>query len=634
MRAQLVPGTNVDGQARGLLWPLALGVVCVTLGCSSGKPPGGTAAGGAPGAAGATGGAGTGAGGAGTGGAPGAAGGAPGHDGGMDLGASGGGAGRPAPPDAGAPDAARDTRDAGPSGSDSGTIGSCAATGAGNHYVDSLAGNDTADGATPATAWKSLSKVNTTTFQPGDHLCFKAGSTFTGQLHPLGSGTAAAAIVIDQYGTGAKPRFNAGAGVLDTVLLLNQSYWEINNLEVTNNQATAGDYRAVAIRGNDAGVLHHIAIRSCFVHDVTGVVNWIGGSTADNIPPWVTFQTGWDVSKRTGGIVVEVQSTSGTPTWFDDVAIENNTVQDTSFGGIIFKQFDGGFGWGIRNSPTDTHFMPHTNIVIRGNYLSQTNTIYGCNAIYVTGSRGVLIERNVSQNAGTSAIEVYNSDNFTVQYNETFGTVRKANGADFNGIDADRATTKAVIQYNYIHDNGDGILLAQFAFGDSVVRYNLIINNSRYGINLHSDASATNQTYNNLLFASGLNAASLVNSSGGTAALVAAYSLRNNILFTTRTGDAAVTAAGITYASNLYSGLPAVAGDPSAKTGDPMFTNSATHPSGGAAGPALTGLGGFQLRAGSPAINGGIAIAGNGGLDFWGDALYKGLPDIGPYEAP
>jgi hypothetical protein len=626
MRPEFMRGTDVDAGARTLAWSLALSVVFVTLGCSSGKSTGGTA--------GMTGSAGAGTGGSGSGGAPGATGGAPGRDAGMDLGASGGAAGRPATPDAGPPDGARDTRDAGPAGADGGTTVSCATTGTGNHYVDSAAGNDTADGTTPATAWKSLTQVNATTFKPGDHLCFKTGSTFTGQLHPLGSGTATASIVIDQYGTGAKPRFNAGAGVLDTVLLLNQSYWEINNLEVTNNQSTPGDYRAVAVRGRDAGVLHHIAIRSCFVHDVTGVVNWIGGSTADNIPPWVTFQTGWDDSKRTGGIVVEVQSTNGTPTWFDDVTIENNTIQDTSFGGIIFKQFDGGFGWGIRNSANDTHFMPHTNVVIRGNYLSQTNTIYGCNTIYVTGSRGVLIERNVSQNAGTSAIEVYNSDNFTVQYNETFGTVRKANGADFNGIDADRATTKAVIQYNYIHDNGDGILLAQFAFGDSIVRYNVIINNSRHSINLHSDASATNQTYNNLLFASGQNAASLVNSSGGTAALVATYSLRNNILFTTRTADAAVTAAGITYLANLYSGLPAAAGDTSAKTGDPMFMNSATHPNGGPAGPALSGLGGFQLRAGSPAINAGVSITGNGGVDFWGNPLYVGQPDIGPYEAP
>src|SRR5262249_2965481 len=164
--------------------------------------------------------------------------------------ASGGTAGRPAT-DAGAGDGSRDTRDAGTGGSDGGTTGSCATTGAGNHYIDSAAGNDTADGATPATAWKSLTPVDATTFRPGDHICFKAGSPFTGQLHPLGSGTAAASIVIDQYGTGAKPRFNAGGGVLDTLLLLNQSYWEVNNLEITNNQSTPGDYRGVAVRGHD-----------------------------------------------------------------------------------------------------------------------------------------------------------------------------------------------------------------------------------------------------------------------------------------------------------------------------------------------------------------------------------------------
>jgi hypothetical protein len=135
-------------------------------------------------------------------------------------------------------------------------------------------------------------------------------------------------------------------------------------------------------------VLNHIYIRNCFIHDVTGVVNWIGGDVADDDPPWVKFQTGWDASKRTGGIVVEVESANGTKTWFNDVVIENNVVQDTSFGGIIFKQLEGSYGWGVRSSRTDTRFTPHTNIVVRGNYLSQTNTQYGCNTIYVT-ARGV-----------------------------------------------------------------------------------------------------------------------------------------------------------------------------------------------------------------------------------------------------
>jgi hypothetical protein len=518
--------------------------------------------------------------------------------------------------------------------SDGGSPG-CTAGASGNHYVDSSAGNDSGDGLTPATAWRSVARVNMQTFMPGDHLCFRAGGSWTGQLHPLGSGTSAAPIVIDQFGTGAKPHIAGAKGDLQGLLLLNQPYWEINNLEITNDQGGPGDYRGISVRGRDVGVLHHIAIRNCWVHDVTGEVDWIGGSTADNMPPWVTFQSGWDTSKRTGGIVVEVESANGTKTWFDDVQIENNVVQDTSFGGIIFKQLDGGFGWGVRNSASDTRFTPHTNVVIRNNYLTQTNTIYGCNALYVTGSRGVVIEGNVVMDAGTSGIEVYNVDDVVIQKNETFRTVRKAGGADFNGIDADRASTKIVIQYNYIHDNGDGILLAQFAFGDSIVRYNMIVDNSRYGINLHSDASANNQTYNNLFFDGAQSSASLINTSGtASSTLAASYAIRNNILQTNRTADRAVTGAGVSYANNLYNGVPAAASDATARTGDPRFVNVATHPSGTSAGPALSALGGFKLQAGSPAINSGVAIANNGGFDFFGTALYVGAPDIGPYEAP
>jgi hypothetical protein len=238
------------------------------------------------------------------------------------------------------------------------------------------------------------------------------------------------------------------------------------------------------------------------------------------------------------------------------------------------------------------------------------------------------------KDAGTSAIEAYNSDDVVIQNNETYGTVRKAGGADFNGIDADRATTKTVIQYNYVHNNGDGILLCQFAFGDSVVRYNLIVNNSRYGINLHSDSAATNETHNNLVFAEGLSSASLVSTSGNGEHLASPYAIRNNILHTSRTSDTARTGAGVTYASNLYSGLPAAAGDATARTGNPMFVDSTMRPNGTQAGPALGMLEGFKLRAGSPALNNGVSITNNGGHDFWNTPLYVGTPDIGPYEAP
>jgi hypothetical protein len=526
------------------------------------------------------------------------------------------------------------TATGGSGGSGGAASSRCSATtpAAGTYFIDATAGSDTNNGTSEATAWQTLAKLNATTFQPGNAICFKAGGAWTGAFAARGSGSAAAPIVVDQYGTGNKPRIAAGASDLQPLLLLNVQYWEINNLELTNNKGAPGDYRGISVRGRDVGVLNHIYIRNCFVHDVTGVVNWIGGDVADDDPPWVKFQTGWDASKRTGGIVFEVESANGTRTWFNDVVIENNVVQDTSFGGIIFKQLEGSYGWGVRSSRTDSRFTPHTNITIRGNYLSQTNTMYGCNTIYVTGSQRVVIERNVTRDSGTSAIEAYNADDVRIQYNETFGTVQKAGGADSNGIDADRATTATIIQYNYVHDNGDGILLAQFAFGDSIVRYNLLVNNRRHGINLHSDSAATNQTYNNLFFIEGINSGNLIATSGNGEHLAAAYAIRNNILRSSRAAAMVVTGSGVTYANNLFSGVTAVGTAP--QSGDPMFVNSAMRPSGGPAGPALSQLAGFQVRAGSLAIDRGVSITNNGGVDFWGNPLYNGTPDIGPYEAP
>ena len=115
--------------------------------------------------------------------------------------------------------------------------------------------------------------------------------------------------MIDEYGSGAKPIVAAGTSDADAVYLLNQQYWEINDLEITNKQSAVGDYRGISINGQDGGTLNHIYIRNCFVHDVTGEVNWIGGDTADNAPG-ITFQTGWDASKSTGGIVFDVQAGS------------------------------------------------------------------------------------------------------------------------------------------------------------------------------------------------------------------------------------------------------------------------------------------------------------------------------------
>jgi len=519
----------------------------------------------------------------------------------------------------------------GAAGTGGAVANACASGATGAYYLDSAAGNDASDGMTPATAWKTLAKINATTFQPGNEICLKAGGTWTGQLYPKGSGSSAAPIVIDMYGTGAKPIVAAGASDPDAVHLMNQQYWEINDLEVTNKKSAVGDYRGISINGQDGGTLNHIYVRNCFVHDVTGEVDWIGGDTANNMTG-VTFQTGWDKSKHTGGIVFDVQAgTANVKTKFNDVLVESNTVQDCSFGGIIFKQLDGTVHWGTRSSATSASWFPHTNVTVRGNYVSQLNASLGCDAIYMTNVQNGLIEENVSNGAGTSAIELYYTDGVTVQKNETFGTKVKAGGTDSNGVDTDKATTKTIIQYNYFHDNGDGILICQFSFGDSVIRYNILQNNSRYQINLHSDPAASSAVYNNTIYNNKTNSGVVY---GYGTSLMASYTLRNNIFFAASGNGVLTTASTVVYQNNLYAGsaIQTPAGDAAAVMADPKLAAPGTGTSGSAAGPAFGSLDGYKLGAGSPAINAGVSITGSGGMDFWGDAIV-GMPDIGAYES-
>src|SRR6185436_20081735 len=68
-----------------------------------------------------------------------------------------------------------------------------------NYYIAST-GNDTNDGLTTATPWKTIPKINSFTFAANDYILFRRGDTFYG------------GIIVKQdnlnfgaYGTGANP---------------------------------------------------------------------------------------------------------------------------------------------------------------------------------------------------------------------------------------------------------------------------------------------------------------------------------------------------------------------------------------------------------------------------------------------
>jgi hypothetical protein len=525
------------------------------------------------------------------------------------------------------------------------------------YYVDAQRGHDGARGTSPESAWRTLEKVDATTFRPGDRILLRAGGVWQGQLWPKGSGDQRRSIVLDRYGRGPKPRIDAGGQHADAVRLFNQQFWEIRNLEVTNAAPSTGtpganlaDLRGIHVSGDDSRIHDHFIVDSVNVHDVTGEVNWIGGSTSGNAPG-IRFKTGWDASKHTGGIVFDttvpdIENPPSAPTLLSDIVVERSTIMNTSFGGIITKQYTGDgkgqnggtvavpTGWGSRRTASDPLFAPFTNVTIRDNFVTQGGTAYGADGIYLTDVRGVLEDHNVVRAAGTSGMETYNSDSVTIQHNEVYGTQRKAGGADFNGIDADIGTTGVVIQYNYSHDNGDGILLCQCSgsFGSVALRYNVITQSARYPIYLHSNRGTVASITNNTVY----NTTSDFLVFGFGSSLNASYTLQNNALFSTHDGASLTTSPTIHYDRNFYGGasLAVPADDPSPVRGDPRFVDpDVTGPFGSArTGPRLGLARGNAPGRGAALVDSGVVVPDSGGRDFDGVRLDQDAPNIGAFE--
>ena len=539
------------------------------------------------------------------------------------------------------------------------------------YYVDSVDGSDTNNGTSRETAWKSIEKVNEMTYSEGDTILFKAGCKWQDTtLKPKGSGTHGNPILISSYGEGEMPKLAGNGKIEDVIFLKNQQYFEISNLDISNtvqgfmgvrnseNGSKLNDFRGIHVLGQDGGMLKNYYFHDLYVHDVTGDVCWVSGGYVD-VEPGIRKGRGWDLAKRTGGIIFEVLDPETTdPTIFDGITIEDSIINNNSFGGIVIKQWIGddntGLHWGSReegkgNAPTYecANWAPHTNVTIRNNYLSQAGTDYGCDTILLMSVKNGMVEHNVSRKAGICGVEMCSTDSISVQYNEIYDTCSKAGGADSAGIDPDKMATNALIQYNYIHETGDGILLCGFVFGSSVSRYNVVKDAEKRYVNLHGD-KGVNYLYNNIFYNTkekheGKSIVPFIASSGGDNYLSKRGNMHyiyNNIFYNTApTSLSALLAEGSAteYDSNCYygEGVNPPSQDTNPFTADPRFLDKLNTDV-----TACEELNKLQLKASSPLINAGrlvkddpnLTIVGNGGTDFFGQPLYLGGPDIGAAE--
>src|ERR1700730_14199228 len=80
-------------------------------------------------------------------------------------------------------------------------------------YYVSPTGSDRANGRSPASAWRSVSRVNHARFHPGDTVLFSGRGVWHAALHPASSGAPGAHIVFGAF-DGGRPVFD-GSGSND-----------------------------------------------------------------------------------------------------------------------------------------------------------------------------------------------------------------------------------------------------------------------------------------------------------------------------------------------------------------------------------------------------------------------------------
>ena len=92
-------------------------------------------------------------------------------------------------------------------------LGATEARASSTYYV-SPGGNDGNDGLSPGTAWQTVGKVNSSSFQAGDSILFQRGGQWHESLVAPSSGDPGNPITFADFGDGAKPKF-WGSVVLD-----------------------------------------------------------------------------------------------------------------------------------------------------------------------------------------------------------------------------------------------------------------------------------------------------------------------------------------------------------------------------------------------------------------------------------
>lgn len=303
------------------------------------------------------------------------------------------------------------------------------------YYVDAVNGNDTNNGTSTATAWKSAAFAFNRAYQPGTQILFRRGQTFALTAGAVGSSAwrQSCGFLFGAYGTGNKPIIQL-TGTASGFLFPNTSQYAFATFQDL-------DFRMTSSQGGKAAMLQqtnacqNIMFLRCDISDFTQGFLFQGDASG-------MFLVGCNLARSGsgGGAPVHIYSTCSR------LALKNNTFHYALSHLLYLEAVDKGvitgntftsppFGYNALRVCATTSKTTN-NVVITNNsfdgskngYPGQTRDNWllvqlSPNTSDLRISRDILFENNVVQNAETF-IGVGNCENVTVRRNLFTGTDR------------------------------------------------------------------------------------------------------------------------------------------------------------------------------------------------------------------
>jgi hypothetical protein len=348
---------------------------------------------------------------------------------------------------------------------------------AADFHLDADRGDDSRDGRTPASAWRTLDRASAAAFKPGDRLLLRAGQVFCGKLRlgPEDAGDPERPVTIGSFGEG---RATIEAGLGYGVVVSNAAGIVVRDLVCTGADRTRNQGAGVAFINTLPGGkrLRHVRIQ-----------NIEARGFGRELPKPKSLPEGFQLPQGAGVLVAGVAA-DGSKSGYEDVEITNCVCHDNAYYGILITG-----AWDAKATNyanTDVRIRDCRVFENPGDPLYHEN--HSGSGILVEDCDGGLVKRCVAYEngalcndapGGPCGIWTAVARRVVIQDCESFRN--RTRTGDGDGFDLDGGCIECVLQYNYSHDNdGAGFLVYTYAGAPhqdrgNVVRWNVSENDAR-----------------------------------------------------------------------------------------------------------------------------------------------------------